>query len=200
MKTYEAIDTFVKFDNFNIKDLYNQYKKNYKKIHKYANHIRKVYSKTTDKEKIKYRKIIYDIEKELLEILIKLESYLPYKERYYTHKELNKFLNLVYDKSSSVGFTPIEFKINNNEELIQNKILQNELLRMMKELLTKKQYSCMYMYFYQGMTQEEIANIMKMTQANVNIHLKNSIKIISNSEYFNNVLYYLGCDVKLDNE
>lgn len=188
MKVIEPVDTFVEFNDFDIKELYREYVKTYKKIHKYANFVRKTYKNTDDKEKLKERKIVYDAEKEMLEILIKLESYLPYKERYYTIKELNKLLKLTYNKLSSVGFVPIDYKLESIEEIIQNKILQNELLRMMKEILTKKQYSYMYMYFFNRMTQDEIAKKVNKTQQNIGEVLENAIVRIRNSEYLSSFL------------
>lgn len=122
-----------------------------------------------------------------------LERYLPYEKRYYSRKNDEEQRKLTYDKKSDTGIV-FEENINRKgiEDLIHNKILKNELLCMLKELLTDKQYTCVFMYYYEGYTQEQIADKLKMTQPNVLVHIKNSIKIIRESEYFLSLLKYIG--------
>ena len=77
------------------------------------------------------------------------------------------------------------------EELVHNKILQDELLYMFKSLLTDKQYTCMYLYYYEKLTQEQIADKLIMSRQNVSAHINNSIELIQRSEYLLSLLEYL---------
>lgn len=179
-----ALDTFIDTAEINYTALYATYLDSYSKIHKYANKIRKEYTNTKDKEKIAHRKIVYDAEKEILETIIAIESYLPYEKRAFTHNQENEIRRLTFNKASNVGFVPCDNEIENVEDIIGNKLVRNELLYMMKDLLTKKQYTCMYMYYWERVTQEEIAKRIGVEHNNVSAYIKNSIEKIRNSEYF----------------
>jgi DNA-directed RNA polymerase specialized sigma subunit len=180
--------TFVELTKFNMQKLYKQYVKSYLKLKKYANKIMEEYINTVDKDKQQHRRIVYDARDEMLETIILLERYLKPKERYYTMLQELKLKRLTYDKKSDIGFTPINQYIKEVDEIVENRILANEMLAMMKALLTDKQYACTYMYFWGGMTQQEIADKLGMTRQNVALHIDVSINKFRNSEYFSSLL------------
>lgn len=187
-RVYEPISTFVELKNIDIRKLYNEYIISYQKIHQYANKIRKGYVNTTDKDKINERRTVYDVEKELLEVILWLEKYLPYEKREYTKKQAQETKRLTFDKKSNVGFTPLDNYTDKIEKIVENKILKNELLYIIKTLLSDKQYSCVYLYFWEGMTQEEIAKKLGISKSEVNQKIQVSIDKIKNSEYFLSIL------------
>ena len=59
---------------------------------------------------------------------------------------------------------------------------------MLKDLLTDKQYTCVFMYFFEGYTQEHIADKLKIERPTVTQYIQNSIEKIRMSEYFLNIL------------
>jgi len=176
--------TFVKLDEFDAEKLYKEYVDIYKKYCKFVNKTRIELLNTKDKEKISYRRMVYDTQKELLENIIYLERYLPYSKRYYTKKQNKEIQRLTFDKKSNVGFIPLEIYGDNVEEIVKNKILKDEMLTIMKTLLSNKQYSCTYMYFWGNMTQQEIAEKLGINQSNVARNIENAINKIRESEYF----------------
>ena len=131
-------------------------------------------------------------ESDLLYIIMWLERYLPYKDRYYSRKQTEEERKKTFNKASNAGVV-LKENINKKdvEYLVHNKILQNEILVMLKELLTDKQYTCMYMYYYERFTQEQIADKLGMTHQNVSTHISNSVDIIRNSENLLNLLKYI---------
>jgi DNA-directed RNA polymerase specialized sigma subunit len=54
----------------------------------------------------------------------------------------------------------------------------------MKELLSKQQYSCTYMFFFNHLTQEEISKMLNLDYTTVSKYIFNSIDKIKKSEYF----------------
>jgi predicted DNA-binding protein YlxM (UPF0122 family) len=144
------------------------------------------------KHKIKERNMLYGSAEELLDIIMHLERYLPYEKRYYCRKQAEELSKQTFNKASNVGVVFQEnISIQSVEELVHNKILQGELLYIFKSLLTKKQYTCMYMYYYEKYTQEQIADKLVMTRQNVSAHINNSIELIQRSEYLLSLLEYL---------
>jgi RNA polymerase sigma factor (sigma-70 family) len=193
------------------KDLYYEYVESYKKVIKYRieiiNKINTLKSYCKDykndkefedlienikihiKEKINEKNYLLGAEENLLYIMIWLERYLLYEKRYYSRKYDEEQKRLTYNKKSDIG---IVFDENLNgkaiDELVHNKILKNELLCILKDLLTDKQYSCVFMYYYEGFTQEQIADKLKIDFTTVSKYIQNSIDKIRNSECFLNIL------------
>jgi len=180
--------TFVELTKFNMQKLYKQYVKSYLKLKKYANKIMEEYINTVDKDKQQHRRIVYDARDEMLETIILLERYLKPKKRYYTMLQELKLKRLTYNKKSDIGFTPINQYIKDVDEIVENRVLAGEMLAMMKALLTNKQYTCTYMYFWGGMTQQEIADKLGINQQNVAKYIQNSINKFRTSEYFLSLL------------
>jgi predicted DNA-binding protein YlxM (UPF0122 family) len=141
------------------------------------------------KQKVKEKNMLQSATEELLDIIIHLERYLPYEKRFYSRKQAEEFSKQIFNKSSNTG-TIFREKLNiqSVEELIHNKILQDELLFILKGLLSNKQYTCMYMYYYEKYTQEQIAEKLDMTHQNVSVHINNSIELIQRSEYLLSLL------------
>lgn len=191
--TYKQILKYIKKVNKEIVDLKFYYKsldkKNKDNKPEIENYKIKINNKT------KERNILYSTESSLLDIVMYLERYLPYESRFYSRKYTDEQRKLTFNKASNVGFI-LKEKLNENdvESLVHNKLLQNEMLVILKELLTSRQYTCMYMYFYEGFTQEQIADKLGITHQNVSVHISNSIDIIRKSENLLNLIEYLGSD------
>jgi RNA polymerase sigma factor (sigma-70 family) len=182
----------IEFKNIDWENWYNEYLESYKKIHKLVNKIREEYKNTKDKDKIKERKIVYDAEKEIIENIMMIEEYLPFEKRLFLHKKNNEITKLIFNKSANFGFVPVEkLKYKEIEGLVHNKVLQNELLNMLKELLTDKQYTCVYLHYFEKMTQQKIADKLYISKQTINEHIFDSIKKIRNDNYFSNLLKYL---------
>lgn len=125
----------------------------------------------------------------LLYIMMWLERYLPYEDRYYSRKHNEEQKNLTYNKKSDTGII-FEENINRKtiDSLVHNKILKNELLYILKNLLTGRQYDCTYMYFYEKYTQDQIADKLGIDFTTVSKYIQNSIDKIRKSEYFLSIL------------
>jgi RNA polymerase sigma factor (sigma-70 family) len=144
------------------------------------------------KHKIKEKNMLISASNELLDIIMHLERYLPYERRFYSRKQAEELSRQTFNKASNVGVMFKEnMSIQSVEELVHNKILQDELLYMFKSLLTDKQYTCMYLYYYEKLTQEQIADKLVMSRQNVSAHINNSIELIQRSEYLLSLLEYL---------
>ena len=191
------------------KDLYYEYVESYKKVIEYIPKVKKQIkdlrieykninqednnklenTKIKINQKTNERNYLLSAEASLLYIMMWLERYLPYEKRYYSRKYDEEQRKLTYDKKSDTG---IVFEENTNrkaiDELVHNKILKNELLCILKDLLTDKQYTCMFMYYYEGYTQEQIADKLRISQPEIVDKIKTSIDKIRNSEYFLNIL------------
>lgn len=144
------------------------------------------------KHKIKEKNMLISASNELLDIIMHLERYLPYERRYYSRKQAEELSKQTFNKASNTGVMFKEnISIQSVEELVHNKILQGELLYIFKSLLTEKQYVCMYLYYYEKFTQEQIADKLVMTRQNVSAHINNSVELIQRSEYLLSLLEYL---------
>lgn len=192
---YEYVDTYKNVLEC-IKKVKNklitlkEYCRDYKNDKEFENVIEDI--KLHIKEKTNEKNYLLSSESDLLYIIMWLERYLPYKDRYYSRKQTEELRKQTFNKASDVGVVLKEkLNINDVESLVHNKLLQNEMLVMLKELLTDKQYTCMYMYYYERFTQEQIADKLKIGQPNVANYIDNSIDKIRNSEYFLEMLKYL---------
>lgn len=174
-----ALETFVNLTEFDAEKLRDEYYESYKKIHKHCNTIRKEYANTRDNEKIKYRKMVYDAEREIIETIQMIEHYLPVNKRKF-HLDIHNVLNkdVLYANNKTI----------NIEEIVSNKIIQNEMLYLMVKLLTNRQYTCIYLYFWEGWTQEQIAKKFKITHQAVAIDIKWGLEKIARSEQFQDLI------------
>jgi len=183
---HEPSTSLLELNEFNAKELYDEYIDGYNKLHKYVNSLRKI--KAKDKKTMDYKKIVYDVEREIIENLIMIERYLPQKDRFFTNKRDNEIRKMTLNKTSNVGFIYND-KVSKN---IDKELTRKELIKLIKSLLTEKQFECFYMYYFEGKTQEEIGKELKMTKSTVNVHIKNSILTVKNiakkSNYFIDLL------------
>jgi predicted DNA-binding protein YlxM (UPF0122 family) len=191
------------------KDLYYEYVESYKKVIEYIPKVKKqikdlnieyknINQEDNDRlenikikinQKVKERNVLYSAESDLMYVIIWLERYLPYEERYYSRKYNEEQRKLTYNKASNVGIIFKEkISVKEIEKIVHNKLLQKELLYMLKDLLTDKQYTCVFMYFFEGYTQEHIADKLKIERPTVTQYIQNSIEKIRMSEYFLNIL------------
>lgn len=198
---YEYVESYKKVIEYilkvkkQIKDL--NIIKNNKNNENYNNLIEKYFPNDFTEEDIKIkinqkvneRNYLLSAESNLLYIMMWLERYLPYEKRYYSRKNAEEERKLTYNKKSDTGII-FEENINRKaiDELVHNKILKNELLCILKELLTDRQYACVFMYYYEGYTQTQIADKLRIEQQTVNDYIKISIEKIRISEYFINIL------------
>ena len=174
-------------NDWNPKQLYNEYILNYKKLKKHVTNIRRKYKKTKDPEKIKYRKMLYDTETEMIEKIIALEKYLPYNERKFTRKNENK---LTLQKDDFIFFDKkfIENNKYNPEMIVNNEFFTRELKHLISKILTERQYKCIILYFWYGLNQDAIAQKLKITQQQVSKFLIKGLKKIRESDIFRDVL------------
>jgi len=177
----------VIFAEWNPRELHNEYVLNYKKLKKHVNNIRKKYNKTKDPEKIKYRKMLYDTETEMIEKIIALEKYLPYNERKFTKKheykigiQKNDFILLDKEIIESNKYDP--------EKILNNEFLTRELKKLISKILTERQYKCIILYFWEGYNQDAIAQKLKISQQMVSDFLRKGLKKIRESEIFKEYL------------
>lgn len=194
-KIYEWVDIcliedqyalpIIKFRNYKniksgIKDLYDSYILTYKNIHKYNNKLRDNLNDTDDDKQVEYKSLCFSIEKDIIDILINLEEYLPINNKF-------KIYKLIKDKNHKF----VDDIIYNIEDNIINKVLKDELYDILKNILTEKQYVCFSLYYINNYKQEKIAKLLNVSHTTISNRLKTSMEKILKSKYLKIIKNYL---------
>jgi RNA polymerase sigma factor (sigma-70 family) len=164
-----------------MRQMYNDYVRSYTKLKKYRRKVNKQYENTEDVEEIRYKKALYQVEKDILDALIKMERYFPYSDQYYSNKRDEENRKLTFNKSSNYGHIKEESKIIHFDEIIKNREKQRFFKETLKEFLPHQQYMCVFLHYAIGKTQQDIAEELNISQPNVNAYIKNALEKIKNS-------------------
>ena len=176
-------------------ELYGEYKDTLKSVHKVANKRRKLNSEIKEKYKYPYQRDDFNANKndisqwnsmatDLEDDMKMMEMYLDYDDRVLLHRDVENIRKMIYNQRSYEGYVPFEGlygeSIPDTTDLVCDVELQEEIIELMDKVLTKRQKQIVQMYFWDNMTQEEIAKEIGITQQGTGFILQNSIKNLQN--------------------
>lgn len=122
--------------------------------------------------------------RDLEESMKMIEMYLDYNDRHYLHKEYDEVKKRIYNPTSIEGEVPFETlykeSIPDMTDLVCDIELQEEIQELLDTVLTERQKQVIYMYFWENMTQEEIAKELGIQKQNVSNYIQNSLEKLRN--------------------
>lgn len=173
-------------------DLHKQYMITVKQLKSYVRQLQlnnKEYKdcKLSKGKKYIYEKNIIDISiinsmiRDLEDDLRAMEYYIPYDKRIMLHKECESVKRQILSSYSHDGLNPMGLSIYSDmvesaEDVICNIELQDDIQSIMSETLTDKQEEIVRMYFYDSYNQEEIADLLGVSQQAVQSTIKVSLE------------------------
>ena len=111
-----------------------------------------------------------------------MEMYLDFEDRHYLHKEYNDMKSMIYNQNSYEGIIPLEEifgeSIPDTTDIVCDVELQEEICELLNEVLTERQKQAIDMYFWQEKTQEEIGEILGISQQAITKIITNSLEIL----------------------
>lgn len=114
-----------------------------------------------------------------------IEMYLDFEDREFLQKEYDRVKKLIYNQHSYEGRVELnglyEVKVEDILKSICETEFEEEMVELLDEILTVRQKQVVEMYYFDGMTQEEVANILGITQQAIFDILQNSIEKLKNS-------------------
>lgn len=129
---------------------------------------------------------------ELEENIKGIEQYLDYDDRYYLHKECDDVRSAIYNQNSYEGLVPLETmygaSIPDTTDIICDVELQEEIVELLNEVLTERQRQAVEMYFWNEMTQDQIARKLGVSQPAVVQIIQNSIILLRKSIKFDDFI------------
>lgn len=114
-----------------------------------------------------------------------IEMYLDFEDREFLQKEYDRVKKLIYNQHSYEGRIEIDglygIKVEDILKSICETEFEEEMAELLDEILTVRQKQVVEMYYFEGMTQEEVAEKLGIAQKNVSINLENSLEKLKNS-------------------
>lgn len=176
--------------------LYDSYNKTLKQSNKALRKRQKINANIREKYSEPYKRRDYNNNKaditlwnsminELEENMKMIEMYLDFDDRYYLHKEYNDMKSMIYNQNSYEGIVPLEEifgeTIPDTTDIVCDVELQEEIVELLNDVLTERQRQVIEMYFWDGMTQEEIAKEIGIRQQNVQSYLQKALEKLRKS-------------------
>lgn len=176
--------------------LYDEYNNTHKNLNRSIRELQKKNSHLRDKnrnlgEDYIFNKNMIDItlmnemSRDLVYSMELMEGYLDYEDRHYTNKKADSVSKAILSQYDLYGLVPdgeLEYSsdIDNVEDIISNVELQEEIVELLDEVLTKRQKQVVQKYYWDGMTQEKIAKELGVTRQAITDNLANSIDKLRN--------------------
>lgn len=114
-----------------------------------------------------------------------IEMYLDFEDREFLQKEYERVKKLIYNQHSYEGRVELNglygIKVEDILKSICETEFEEEMAELLDEILTVRQKQVVEMYYFEGMTQEEVAEKLGIAQKNVSINLENSLEKLKNS-------------------
>ncbi len=114
-----------------------------------------------------------------------IEMYLDFEDREFLQKEYDRVKKLIYNQHSYEGRIEIDglygIRVEDILKTICETEFEEEMAELLDEILTVRQKQVVEMYYFEGMTQEEVAEKLGIAQKNVSINLENSLEKLKNS-------------------
>ena len=121
---------------------------------------------------------------ELKEVMKKIEMYLKFEDRELLHKDYEKTKRLILNPGSYEGLTPLDDAYGeimpDSTDIVCDVEMQEEIMELLDKVLTERQREVIKMYFWEGMTQNEIANKLNIQQNTVSQIITNSLENLRN--------------------
>lgn len=122
--------------------------------------------------------------RELKEVMKKIEMYLEFEDRELLHKEYEKMKRLIKNPASYEGLIPIDDLygeiVQDSTNIVCDVEMQEEIVELLDRVLTERQREVVEMYFWEGKSQTEIAEIYDITQPAVTKIMTNSLENLRN--------------------
>ena len=175
--------------------LYEDYKSSLKLARKGLRKRQKINANIRDKYEEPFGRQDYNINKnditswnriinELKEVMKKIEMYLKFEDRELLHKDYEKTKRLILNPGSYEGLTPLDDAYGeimpDSTDIVCDVEMQEEIMELLDKVLTERQREVIKMYFWEGMTQNEIANKLNIQQNTVSQIITNSLENLRN--------------------
>ncbi len=122
-----------------------------------------------------------------------IEMYLDFEDREFLQKEYDRVKKLIYNQHSYEGRIEIDglygIKVEDILKSICETEFEEEMEELLDEILTVRQKQMIKMYYFEGMTQEEVADVLDMDKSSVSRNIQNSLEILRK---------YIKCDIFWD--
>ena len=123
--------------------------------------------------------------RELKEVMKKIEMYLEFEDRELLHKEYEKMKRLIKNPVSYEGLIPIDDLygeiVQDSTNIVCDVEMQEEIVELLDRVLTERQREVVEMYFWEGKSQDDIADKFDITQQAVAKILSNSLESLRNT-------------------
>ena len=118
--------------------------------------------------------------RELKEVMKKIEMYLEFEDRELLHKEYEKMKRLIKNPVSYEGLIPIDDLygeiVQDSTNIVCDVEMQEEIVELLDRVLTERQREVVEMYFWMGMTQEQISEKLGLSRQTVTDYVQNSLE------------------------
>lgn len=181
--------------NKNMYKMYEDYKKTLKKSRGVVRRLQEENRKIRDKHKNPHRRqdhifnqsdiaawnsMIRELEQDMLE----MEMYLEFDDRVLLHREYDNMKSMILNQNSNLGEIPSDFVFCESSpdisELLCSVELQEELVDLLGEVLTDRQKQILNMYYWEDMTQDEIATVLGVSRVTVTQSVSKSLERLKN--------------------
>jgi len=175
--------------------LYEDYKSSLKLARKGLRKRQKINANIRDKYEEPFGRQDYNINKnditswnrianELKEVMKKIEMYLKFEDRELLYKDYEKTKRLILNPGSYEGLIPLDDAYGeimpDSTDIVCDVEMQEEIMELLDKVLTERQREVIKMYFWEGMTQNEIANKLNIQQNTVSQIITNSLENLRN--------------------
>lgn len=121
---------------------------------------------------------------ELEEDMKCIEMYLDFDDRVLLHRDYDNMKKMIYDQNSYEGEIPLDGlyceSVSDVADIVTDVELQEEIVKVLNDVLTEKQKQIISMYFWEGMSQDKIAKKLGLTQRGIGKIIENSLEILRN--------------------
>lgn len=182
--------------NKDMYDLYSEYKNTLKQCKSARNKRQKINKEIRDKYNEPFSRkdhientndiahlnsMIRDLEEDMKD----MEMYLDFEDRFYLHKEYNNTKSMILNQNSYEGEIPLDSLFGeatpDTTDIICDIELQEEIVELLKEVLTERQRQVIEMYYWGEMTQEQIARELDLDRTTVTHSIQNSLEKLRKS-------------------
>ena len=122
---------------------------------------------------------------ELKEVMKKIEMYLKFEDRELLHRDYEKMKRLIKNPGSYEGLIPLDNAYGeimpDSTDIVCDMEMQEEVMELLDKVLTERQREVIEMYFWEGKSQDEIADKFDITQQAVAKILSNSLESLRNT-------------------
>ena len=175
--------------------LYEDYKSSLKLARKGLRKRQKINANIRDKYEEPFGRQDYNINKnditswnrivnELKEVMKKIEMYLKFEDRELLHKDYEKTKRLILNPGSYEGLIPLDDAYGeimpDSTDIVCDVEMQEEIMELLDKVLTERQREVIKMYFWEGMTQEQISDKLGISRPAITKMLANSLENLRN--------------------